>query len=522
MERRDFLKTSATGALIAALAGTGLLAGTSGASAEEFSFDLLTARMRERAAQAFQPTEISLPEAIANLDYDGHRAIRFLPERSVWKGQAPFEIQAFHLGWLFKEPVRIYSVENGQAAPMPLSPQDFEYREPLDPAAFEGVELPGIAGFRIHNELNRPGVMDELVSFLGASYFRALGRGSVYGLSARGLAINTATDRGEEFPRFDAFWVERPAERADEIKVWASMDSPSLTGAFELIIRPGDETVMEVTSRIFLRQDIQRLGVAPLTSMFLFARNNRSAFRDFRNGVHDSDGLKIIRQGGEEIWRSLNNPARLAHSFFLEDNPRGFGLYQRDRGFENYQDSEASYERRPSALIEPLNDWGRGYVTLIEIPTELEVNDNIVAFWVPEGEKRAGQEFEYRYRMRWGTLAESTGTLARVSALRAGEGGVAGVENSEPLQKFVLDFDGGPLSELGADDTLESTVRVNNAQIVGTTLSRIAANGMWRLVIDIGSVGRNPVELSAFLTLGGTRISEIWLYQWRVEDDRAG
>lgn len=516
MNRRDFLVTSAVAAVLAGMPALG-----AAADPAPFSFDLLTERMKERAAEAYKSGVIELVEPLASLDYDRHRAIRYRPDHAIWHGAAPFELQAFHMGWLFKEPVHLYSVEDGQARDIHITGHEFEYRPPLEAASFENIELPGVAGFRIHNALNRPDVMDELAAFLGASYFRALGRGNVYGLSARGLALNTATQAGEEFPRFDAFYIQRPAADADRIVIWATMDSPSVTGAFEFVIVPGADTVMEVTARLFLRQDVTRLGIAPLTSMFLFAENNRSAFRDYRNAVHDSDGLKIVRHNGEESWRSLANPGRLATSFFAEENPRAFGLFQRDREFANYQDAGASYERRPSAVVEPLGPWGKGSVALIEIPTDLEINDNIVAFWVPEGEVKAGQELEFRYRLTWGAIDESGVNLARVDALRAGHGGVAGTEIEKGLQKFVVDFAGGPLSEFASGDAgPQSSVSVKNAEVRHSTLERLEANGMWRLVVDIDSFGEDPVELSAYLVVGEKRISETWLYQWRSVDDQ--
>lgn len=492
-----------------------------GGDGGEFSFERLTEFARERATRAFVEPETALPEPLDKLTYDEHRAIRYRPDHAVWKGEAPFELQAFHMGWLFSSPVGVFSVKDGRAQRVAFGPDDFEYRKPLDPARFDGVEMPGVAGFRVHNTLNRPDIMDELAVFLGASYFRGLGRGNVYGISARGLAVNTATQLGEEFPRFDAFFVETPAPDADSITIYASLDSRSVTGAYEFRIRPGETTTMDVTARIFLRADIERLGIAPMTSMFLFAQNNRSAFRDYRNAVHDSDGLKVVRRGGEEVWRSLNNPVRLANSFFSEENPRAFGLMQRDREFENYQDAGAVYERRPSLLVEPVGDWGRGTVALIEIPTELEVNDNIVAFWIPEGDMKAGQALEYRYRLHWGALPDTDDRLARVVALRGGHGGVSGVENEADLQKFAIDFDGGALANFGPDSKgLESVVKANNAEIVHSSLSRVEANGVWRLVVDLKPGGSAPVELSASLSHEGTRISEIWLYQWRPEDDR--
>ena len=530
MHRRTFLVCGGKALLgAAALMSTAAIAqqpgGDPAAGAEEgtpFSFDQLTAMMKERAGQPFEPSQEELPEVIARLTYDEHRAIRYRPDQAVWKGEAPFELQAFHPGWLFKQPVHLYVVENGRASPLEFNSGVFEYRKPLDAQAFSGVELPGVAGFRLHYPLNRPDVMDELVAFLGASYFRALGRGNLYGLSARGLAVNTATSVGEEFPVFTSFWIEKPGPQDESIRLYAALDSASVAGAYAFTITPGQNTVMEVTARLFIRRDIERLGIAPMTSMFLFAENNRSAFDDYRGQVHDSDGLKIIRANGEEVWRNLNNPSELANSFYIETSPKAFGLFQRDRDFDHYQDAGAGYQRRPSLLVEPLGDWGKGAINLVELPTELEINDNIVAFWIPEGEIKAGQELEYSYRLTWGSIEEPTGEYARVTALRTGIGGTSGVEEkAEHLRKFVVDFEGDILKNVSSEQKIEAVVSASRAEIVHTTVSPIQANGAWRLVIDLVPESDAPVELSGYLSLNGLRLSEIWTYQWRRTDGQS-
>ncbi|MFC6488199.1 glucan biosynthesis protein [Nitratireductor sp. GCM10026969] len=492
-----------------------------GGEGHAFSFERLTRAMKQRAEEPFAPPEETLPEVVAELTYDEHRAIRFRPDEALWRGEAPFELQAFHPGWLFKHPVRIHVVEDGRASLVHIDANRFEYRKPLNSEDFAGLELPGVAGFRLHYPLNDPQVMDELVSFLGASYFRALGRGNFYGLSARGIAVNTATTRGEEFPRFTDFWIEKPSRQGENITVYAALEGESLTGAYAFKITPGKNTVMDVTARLFIRNDIQRLGIAPMTSMFLYAENNRSAFDDFRGQVHDSDGLKVVRADGEQLWRNLNNPHELAMSFFSETSPKAFGLFQRDRDFDHYQDAGAGYERRPSLLVEPLDDWGKGAVNLVELPTELEVNDNIVAFWIPEGEFKAGQEHTFRYRLTWGSIEEPTDELARVSALRTGVGGVSGMENGEDLRKFVIDFEGESLRNLSADEGVEANVSASRATIVHSTVSRIEANGAWRLVIDLTPEDDAPVELTAYLRRGDRKLSETWVYQWRRNDARS-
>jgi glucans biosynthesis protein len=519
MNRREFV-LNATGSLLALSAALGPMAAlaqeaeASEPQSAEFSFDILTDRMRALAAESYSEPNAVLPDALTGLDYDLHRAIRYRPDRALWN-ESPFQLQAFHLGWLFDVPVRVHEIVEGQATEIRFSGADFEYREPLDASAFADVEMPGIAGFRLHNPLNRADVYDELVTFLGASYFRALGQGSIYGLSARRLAVDTATNSGEEFPRFSDFYIERPSGDATSVTIYAAMDSRRVTGAYAFTIEPGATTRMEVTARLFLRDAIGRIGIAPMTSMFLFAENNRDAFDDYRNQVHDSEGLKIVRASGEEVWRTLNNPPRLALSLFGEQSPRAFGLFQRDRAFENYQDAEAFYERRPSLLVEPIGDWGRGSIMLVEIPTDLEVNDNIVAFWVPEGETSAGQEMEYSYRLTWGDVDETAGR-ARVVAVRGGHGGTSGVDlaDNAGTRKFVVDFEGGPLARLGSADEVAAELRVTNAQIVHSAVSRLDANGRWRLVMDIAQA-TDPVEFEAYLVHADARISETWAYQWK-------
>lgn len=300
MNRRSFLLSSATSLLFASSSltrPTSLFAAEAASDQEQpFSFDALTQRMKDLAGEAYKAPKEDLPEAIAKLSYDQYRAIRFRPDHAVWKGQALFELQPFHMGWLYKVPVKLFQVEQGVAKPLVFTSADFEYRPPLDASKFQDLVMPGTAGFRLHYPLNRADVMDELVSFLGASYFRALGRDSLYGLSARGLAVDTATSDGEEFPRFSDFYIEKPASGAEEIKLYAALESESVTGAYAFRIVPGQNTIMDVTMRLFIRKDIERLGVAPMTSMFLFAENNHSAFDDYRGEVHDSDGLKVDRK----------------------------------------------------------------------------------------------------------------------------------------------------------------------------------------------------------------------------------
>ncbi|WP_374273594.1 glucan biosynthesis protein [Paenirhodobacter enshiensis] len=485
---------------------------------QPFSYDALSEEMRHAADAEAQVHK--LPDSfLSQLNYDDYKLIRFTPSQARFQDiqDSRFRLQAFHLGWLFKEPVLLYEVADGQARQMGFDTDDFTYERQARTIVPEHVALPGVAGFRLHTPLNRPDVFDELVAFQGASYFRALGRDSAYGLSARGLAINTGMPVAEEFPRFTRFWISRPQSGQNTITVWAAMESASLTGAYQFVITPGAETKMDVTARLFFRSDVQQLGVAPLTSMFLYGDRNRSGYDDYRPRVHDSDGLGIMRADGDILWRALANPARLASSYFVEQAPKSFGLYQRDRKYSDYEDPEALYERRPSCRVEPLSGWGKGMIRLVEIPSQYEVNDNIVAFWVPEKPAKAGDTLEIAYRLVWGDLPpDPRDERAHVVNSSGGIGGVSGVPNADGTRKFVIDFAGGLIADLPADavDGLSIVATATKAEIVTQVLHKVEQNGVWRAVIDFKPEKGALVELSVHIAGFNRKLSETWLYQW--------
>lgn len=485
---------------------------------QAFSYDILTEQMRALAGQPHSAGE-KVEGWLNSLSYDDYKQINFRDDAARWKADDSFfRVYGFHMGWLFSEPVVIHEVANGQALPMAFSTDDFDYYESVRGKVPLHEALPGVAGFKLTAPINNPQGFDEIVAFLGASYFRALGRGNGYGLSARGLAINTALAPGEEFPRFSRFYLEKPAPFAHEMVLYAAMESPSCTGAYRFAIRPGLDTQIDVTARLFFRTAVEEIGVAPLTSMFLYSDRNRIKFDDYRPRVHDSDGLMIRRKDGDVFWRPLNNPPRLTGSYLVEENMQSFGLMQRVRDFENYQDAAAHYEKRPSLMIEPTSDWGTGAVRLVEIPTDLEVNDNIVAFWVPSQKVQPGDAREYSYRMHWGTMEPRfDDDLAFVAETRTGTGGVSGVQNNDGTRKFVIDFAGGLLATLGADAKVEAVVNVNGGEAVTQALSKVDGEPVWRLVMDLTAKKGAVVELQAHVKGFGRKLTENWLYQWIVE-----
>lgn len=455
---------------------------------------------RALARRPYTPPSRDLPAALSRLSYDEYRDIRFNPAQAYWKADGlPFQLQFFHRGHLFKDHVDLFEVAGGQARPIAYSADQFNFKRGA-PAGLP-ADL-GFAGFRIHYQLNTPDYYDEVAVFLGASYFRAVAKGMLYGLSARGLAIGAGEK--EEFPTFKSFWIERPARGDRSLVVHALMDSPSCAGAYRFVITPGQTTVFDVRCRIFARKAIPNIGVAPLTSMFFFAGDATRRFDDFRPRVHDSDGLAIANGAGERIWRPLSNPGYVQLSDFGDKGPRGFGLIQRERRYESFQDLEARYERRPSLWVEPKGSWGAGRVRLVELPTQTEFDDNMVAFWTPQGGLRAGRSADFAYRLNWGMEPRTTG-LAHVIDTRAGLNAIT------RRRHFVIDFD---LPAGVSVDDLRANVTAAAGRIHDVTLhSNPETNGA-RLSFELDPRQVRTVELRAELVRSGKPLSEVWLYRW--------
>ncbi|MEM8750846.1 MAG: glucan biosynthesis protein G [Pseudomonadota bacterium] len=393
LSRRSFL-TALSLAGIPTSAGLSLLsqaeaAGTSSATAsvpqvqlgeaKPFSREGLLSYVRELADKNYQaPSKV--PQDWINLTYDQYRAINFRPGNGLWHDTVrPFEVEFFAPGLYFPSPVAVHTVEDGMSRPVLFDKNLFVMGDNV-PNLSNGEGL-GFAGLRVRANINAPDHKDEFLVFQGASYFRGVAKDQIYGLSARGLALKTGDAEGEEFPEFREFWVETPQAGDAQIRIHALMDSPSVAGLYTFDAKPGDSTDMSVSASLFPRVPLSHAGIAAQTSMFLFDDTNRNRFDDFREGVHDSDGLLVRNGAGETLWRPLGNPRELQISSFVDENPRGFGLMQRPRRFEDYSDLEANYHKRPSLWVEPGEDWGKGAVTLVEIPADKEIYDNIVAYW---------------------------------------------------------------------------------------------------------------------------------------------
>ncbi len=484
-----------------------------GANAQAFTPEWLVETAAALAKRPFVAEAAKVPDFINRLDYDAHRDIRFRADQALWKPEAlPFTAQFFHLGSVYKRPVHIFEVAEGLAREVLYEPALFDYgKNKIDDPLPDTL---GFAGFRLHHPLNRPDIFDEIGVFLGASYFRSLGKGEVYGLSARGLAVDTGVPTGEEFPFFRDFYLERPRPGATRVTLHALLDSRSMTGAYRFEIVPGKTTVIGVRASLFVRRKVERLGLAPLTSMYFHGGTTPARGEDFRPRVHDSDGLSLWSGSGEWIWRPLANPKRLRLSVYGETNMRGFGLMQRGRDFRDYQDLEAQYERRPSLWVEPVEGFGRGAVWLVEIPADAEIHDNIVAFWAPEVTPDAGQRIDLSYRLHWGAEPPHRSGLAEVSATRTARGGVASKPADNGTRKFVIEFSGPSLAALGDPKQIEAVITASDGRTTNITVQPLPAQAAWRLTFDFRPDGSRPNELRAYLKRGAEVLTETWSFQW--------
>lgn len=467
---------------------------------------------RAQAQAPFKQASQTIPAELADLDYDGYRDIRFNPDSTLWRAdQLPFEANFFHVGRL-SDTVRINEITPQGVKPIPYNPADFNYgQNKLSPQTWGDL---GFGGLRTFSNLNSADHKDELAVFTGASYFRALGAGQRYGLSARGLAVDTSGPSQEEFPRFTEFWLEKPSAGAKQLIIYALMDSPRMTGAYRFDITPGEQTVTEVHARVFMRatdKPVATLGLAPLTSMFFFGENQPRT-GDFRPEVHDSDGLMIATGDGEWLWRPLQNPSAAITTSFGMTSLKGFGLMQRDRAFHSYEDTEARYELRPSAWVTPLGDWGPGRVELLQFGTPDETHDNVAAYWVPANMPQPGQSLDFAYTIHWQGQNQQMPPNGWVTQSRRGMGYIRPGTEAMDQHQFVLDFadpaldalpEGAPVQAIASTDT--------NGRVLENLAYKNPVTGAWRMTLRVQRLNPAlPVELRAFLQHNNQTLSETW------------
>jgi len=474
-----------------------------GTNPPAFSFATVREIARGLASKDYHPTQSNLADAWKNLTYDQYQQIHFRPESGPWNGQpVRFTFQFFHRGFIYADPVLIHLVENGVVRDYPFSQAQFDAAAKPLPASLPPDNA--FAGLRVLYPINLPQKQDEVASFLGASYFRVLGLHQQFGASLRGLAIDTAAPSGEEFPRFTEFWLEKPREQATEVQLFALLDSPSVAGAYRFLIKPGDATVMDVEASLFARRGGRKIGFAPVSSMFLEGRNRTHFVPDFRPQVHDSDGLLVHGGATNWDWRPLVNPVKDHRvSRFPSDNPEGFGLLQRDRRFDQYEDLQSRYDLRPSYWIEPQGSWGPGAVELVEIPSPNEYNDNIVAYWVPKDAPAPGTENHFAYRL-YAILNGPTEPLMHVRET------LLAPEHEKAPPHFVVDF--GGMDPGGADPVARAST--SRGAVRNLIVETNAVAGGWRAAFDLTDSGNEDTYLSLLLVAEDRPISETWVYRY--------
>lgn len=521
MKRRTFLTTGFSAvALMQAprtvLAASGLAGSDEARATRSRTAAFVHELARSLSRRPFQAPPQRLPKALANLDYDQYREVRFRPEKAIWyKEDLGFELQLFPSAYIYRSAVSIFLVDGGRIRRLGANASLFDFGA-LQKSIPRGSQV-GFSGFRIHAPINRRDRYDEFMVFQGASYFRGLGKDHRYGLSARALALDTTGEAPEEFPLFRSFWIERP-DTPQSITVHALLDSPSVTGAYTFVIKPGRDTLMDVTATLFPRRDLTNVGIAPLTSMFLKTAHDPYGPLDFRPSVHDSDGLAAWNGRDERLWRPLLSPSTLQTSAFRDNNPKGFGLIQRERRFDDYQDLEANYELRPSAWITPKADWGPGAVELVEIPTDVEYFDNIVAYWRPDAVLSAGRAYDLSYSLTWCNDVPASERM-RVQKTRLGAGARPGT------LRFVIDFAETRATERLADSAailsdatpaafLEPDLTASAGTLSGPFIQPNPHLPGPRVVFELDPGEATVIELRLALSAQGEPMSETWLYRW--------
>lgn len=500
----------------------------------------VTGLARRRAREPYVPPDHDLVAPARGLGYDAYRAIRFRDDEALWKGDGAFEIQLFHPGGASDVPVRIHLVEDGRSRALDFDSALFQYGEQAGGGPPELPPEAGYAGFRVLHPMNDPDKMDEVAAFLGASYFRLVGPDQVYGLSARGLAVDIAEPSGEEFPDFVEWWLVKPEVDATGVTLHGLLDSPSVAGAYRFHLRPGtgpedtgsrpEGTTVDVTARLFFRSDVGKVGVAPLTSMYLHGPLLAHTHDDIRPRVHDSEGLSMLTADGEWIWRPLTNGKGVRVTSLRDVDPAGFGLVQRSRDFDDYLDLEALYHRRPSLWVDVEGAWGAGGVELLEIPTPSEFNDNVVAYWVPDADPRAGEERTFRYRLvTFGSelVPEASGesadalpvqTVATVARSLIGWDALPGQSQPPPRsrRRVVVDYQGGGLDRLPVDPPVTASLSTSSGTISDLRVQPLPEGGR-RVTFALEPEEDRGADMRLLLMHGDSVVSETWSYLWEPD-----
>jgi periplasmic glucans biosynthesis protein len=473
---------------------------------QRFDPGLVTEIARQITRRPFAAAPNDLPDVFTNLPYDQYLAIKSVPSSLIWSTEGTgIALEPLHRGSLFSNAVTLFLVEDGTVRRLAFDRARFDYGRLNIPANIGDI---GYSGVRLYSAFGN-GQPTDFATIQGATFFRALARGQNYGVVARALTLKPAEARGEEFPFFRALWFERPVPGSNQIVVHGLIDSESTTASIRMTFRPGDLTIVDVELTLVPRVNLEHVGLGGMASTYLFGPNDRRNIDDARPAVHESSGLQILNGHGEWLWRPLQNPETLQISAFVDtsNSPGGFGLLQRNRAFDTYQDDEQHYERRPSLWIEPLGEWGQGSVQLLEIPSDAEINDNILAYWRPRAPIAAGGEALFAYRQFWAWTPPNRPPLAVVAGTRSGRG------TTGRRRRFFVDFVGDMLGERVPAD-LKPSLTVGPGAVHNLRFWPYAERKVGRVTFELDPGNENACEMRLVLEADGKPISETWLYRW--------
>ncbi|MFN3892604.1 MAG: glucan biosynthesis protein [Beijerinckiaceae bacterium] len=465
---------------------------------------------RNLARQPWRKPAPDLPEPFNTLNHDQYASIERKPEAFVWRDQSTgFALEPTPRGFIFGNSLQINVVEDGVARRLAYDPADYNFGKV--PAAAERKDV-GFAGFRLWIR-GADGSLQDFLNFQGQGYFQTVGRGQPFGASARALAVRPVDQgKGEEFPYFAAVWIERPVLAANAVVIHALLDSESVTGAFRYTMRPGDATIVDTECTLFTRAAIDNVGIAAMQGTFLFGPVDRRRGDDVRPGVYDVAGVQMHTGKDEWIWRPVANRQTIQLSAFVDENPKGFGVIQRDRDFSLFSDDDNHWEARPSVWTEPLGDWGPGHVTLIEIPAESQVNQNIIVYWRPRAPLAANSETTFSYRQWWAWNPPDRPPLA--TAWRSRSGRVSGSPPNARRRRFMVEFRGDALADVARNPEITARVTAAQGSVMSSRLMLARHEKAARVTFDLDAGNEPNMELRLLLESAGKPISETWLYRW--------
>jgi periplasmic glucans biosynthesis protein len=492
------------GALTASLAPSGVAPAAAEPLGQPvpFAADTVVNMAVALASKPFKAPEAPLPSLFSGLTFEQYASIRRVPGTAIWSNEKlGFSLEPLHRGFVFTTPIAINVVENGMAQRVIYESADFDFGQ-LQPTGVLG-DL-GFSGLRVLRSYDQG--FEDVAIFQGASFYRARARGQAFGVTARGLAIRTGDEPGEEFPLFREFWIDKPSPAADTLTIHALLDSASVTGAFRFTLRPLETTIIDTEATLIARVAVDKLGFGPMAAAYLFSGLDHRRPDDVRAAAYESAGLQILTGSGEWLWRPVSNRETLQISAFSDVNPRGFGFLQRSRSFDAFYDDETHWELKPSLWIEPIGDWAAGDHRLLEIPAASEANENVIVQWRPKTAMAPATTQSIAFRQFWCWSPPTKPPLATCVSSRHGKAG--------NRQRFAVEMAGDLFADPAKGAAASAEVQAAPGKITSVRLFPYTDRRSVRVVFDLDPGSESYSELRLTLKVDNQAASETWLYRW--------